>query len=166
MCGACVPVLLAALVCPRCAAPLRTLAADAAPGAQLRTVRYGRLQLTFDVEQRELTRARLAALLDVPPDRLTLLAHGRRVHTEAEVAVCDGGAALVCFGTPRALQLTPSTGSPSPVSTVSAGLAVAGRVAWQFLCSLPRVLAFVLQLAYVFVETLFAPPHPVAAHVE
>ena len=67
-------------------------------------MRFGHTQLRLDVRAAagETTHARVAALLNVPPARLTLLSAGRVIHTEAEARAAR---AILALGTPAGAQL-------------------------------------------------------------
>ena len=68
-------------------------------------MRYRNTELRLDVRTAggESTHERVAALLDVPQDRLTLLSAGRKLHTEADARAAR--AAILAVGTPLNAQL-------------------------------------------------------------
>ena len=93
--------------CPACAAPLRKLAADAVvAGASNahRRVKRGRLLWKISVPKsaRDATAKACARLFDVPRARLRLIAGGKALATEKEVArVAEAGETVLVVGSRR-----------------------------------------------------------------
>lgn len=95
--------------CPACAAPLRKLAADAvvagASNAHQRRVKRGRLVWEISVPKsrnRDATAKACARLFDVPRARLRLIAGGKALTTEEEVArIAEAGETVLVVGSRR-----------------------------------------------------------------
>jgi len=90
-----------------CAAPLKKLVADQVTndGARMeaRRIKYGRQDYHLFVRAGGSTAGRCADLFGVAPTRVKLLAGGRRLATEAEVAAAAAeGAPILLVGTRKA----------------------------------------------------------------
>ena len=112
--------------CPACAAPLRKLAADAvvagASNAHQRRVKRGRLVWEISVPKsrnRDATAKACARLFDVPRARLRLIAGGKALTTEEEVArIAEAGETVLVVGSRRGDIV--ATASPLDVARVFA----------------------------------------------
>lgn len=92
--------------CPACSAPLRKLATDAADAGAARVerrVKRGRQEWVVSVSaSRDATKRACARLFDVPKTRLKLIAGGKTLETEEEVAsVNDKGKIVLVVGSRR-----------------------------------------------------------------
>ena len=91
-------------LCPHspCGSALRALRAEeAGPAADLRTIRYGKAEVTIEVRSAagETTHRRLEALFGIPAKRLLLVCRGRPLRTEEEVSAASAaGAQIVLLG--------------------------------------------------------------------
>lgn len=112
---------------------------DSSGALAARRVKYGRQDYHIFVKRSSSssnsTLARCAALFDIAPARVKLVAGGRVLTTEAEVeAAAAGGASILCVGTRRAAVVRTETAPRRAMIRVWSVLAATWRVTLKPAC--------------------------------
>ena len=153
--------------CPACAAPLRKLAADAVvAGASNahRRVKRGRLLWKISVPKsaRDATAKACARLFDVPRARLRLIAGGKALATEKEVArVAEAGETVLVVGSRR--ENIVATASPLDSARAAArrlAKRIRDSVFGNFLARRARHLAPAAARLWWFASAFLGSMHP------